>query len=357
MTAYFALTGFLSKRHFYKEVSGPIHRSFSEQEMDTTSQYYKEINRGFLDKAWRAGPDIGFELFYRLDKSEQEPKFLKFASYTPETRLKIRNLMESDNHQKLFIHESDLIRYYNDFLIDNLNDSMSKEEPFEKILKDGYQVAQMILREYFESIGSSKILRSLSDVIEIMQTCIALDKMASKDIFKITARENHHHDHCANTGLYNLFLGIKFKMETRQIKELGLGGMLFDIGKKTIPQPVLEKKGKLAPDEWQYIRKHPSSGKKVLNDMKCYSPNILSMAIEHHEKFDGSGYPFGLAGERISTVARICTISDVFNALVCKRDYRPSFTPFEALSEMKVKMKGQFDNRIFTDYIKAFAGT
>ena len=325
--------------------------------MDSISQYYREINRGFLDKAWRAGPEIGFELYYRLDKSDQEPQYLKFASYTPETRSKIRKLLESDSHQKLFIHENDLIRYYRDFLIDNLNDSLSKEEPFEKILKDGYQVAQMILREYFESIGSSKILRNLSDVVDIMQTCISLGKMESKDIFKLTLRENLHHAHCANTGLYNLFLGSKFKMETGQIQELGLGGMLFDIGKKTIPQRVLEKKGKLASEEWQHIRKHPSAGKKVLNDMKCFSPDILSMAMEHHEKFDGSGYPSGLAGERISNVARICTISDVFNALVCKRNYRPSFTPFDALSEMKTKMKGQFDHRIFVDYIKAFAGT
>ncbi len=325
--------------------------------MDSISQYYREINRGFLDKAWRAGPEIGFELYYRLDKSEREPQFLKFASYTPETRIKIRKLLESDSHQKLFIHENDLIRYYRDFLIQNLNQSLSMKEPFEKILKDGYQVAQMILREYFQSIGSSRILRSLGDVVNVMQTCMALGKMESKDIFKLTQRENEHHTHCANTGLYNLYLGTKFKMDPKEIQELGLGGMLFDIGKKTIPEPVLEKQGKLAPEEWQYIRKHPSAGKKVLNDMKCFTPNILAMAMEHHEKFDGSGYPAGLVGERISTVARICTISDVFNALVCKRQYRPSFTPFEALSEMKTKMNGQFDNRIFVEYIRAFART
>ncbi len=324
--------------------------------MDSISQYYREINRGFLDKAWRAGPEIGFELYYRLDKSEREPQFLKFASYTPETRLRIRKLLESDSHQTLFIHENDLIRYYRDFLIDNLNQSLSQEQPYEKILKDSYEVARMILREYFESIGSSRILRSLGDVVNIMQTCIALGGMESKDIFKLTVRENNHHSHCANTGLYNLFLGCKFKLETRAIQDLGLGGMLFDIGKKTIPDEVLEKKGKLTPEEWQFIRKHPSAGKKVLNDMKCFSPGILNMAMEHHEKFDGSGYPFGLTGEKISYVARICTISDVFNALVCKREHRPSFSPFEALKEMKTKMNGQFDSRIFIDYIKAFAG-
>ena len=141
----------------------------------------------------------------------------------------------------------------------------------------------------------------------------------------------------------------------KKTRELGLGGMLYDIGKKHIPMNVLNKKGELTIGDWQHIRKHPSAGRKVLNDMKCYSQNILRMAGEHHEKYDGSGYPFGLAGEQISFPAQVCAISDVFNALICNREYHDPRTAFETLVEMKNNMPGHFDPKIMLKFIKAFA--
>ncbi len=322
--------------------------------MDSIANYYREINRGFLNKAWRQGPTIGFELYYKSQNGGVEPKFLKFADYEPETREKIWTLLETDGHERLYIHENDLIAYYEKFLIANLVQSLEDEEPFQKVLKDAYQVARMLLNEYFDNIGSTRILRSLDDVVDIMIVCILQGKLEPADIFQITEKDKSHPSHCANAGLYNMFLGVKLNLKSDDIQQLGLGGLLYDIGKKSIPKNVLEKQGKLSPEEWQFIRKHPSAGRKVLNDMKCYSPAILKMAGEHHEKFDGSGYPLGLAGEKISLFARVTAISDVFNALVCNRSHHEARTAFGALMEMKEKMPGHFDPKILLSFIKAF---
>ena len=89
--------------------------------------------------------------------------------------------------------------------------------------------------------------------------------------------------------------------------------------------------------------------------MKCYSENILRMVAEHHEKFDGTGYPFELKGEKISLYASICNIMDVFGALTAPRKNRPGMTPFAALTEMKNNMEGQFDMRILVNFIKTLA--
>ena len=102
------------------------------------TDYYREINRDFLNKAWQDGPQIGFELFYKTTNGGEDPLFLKFGSYDPETREKICKLVASKECQPLYIHENDLIHYYNDFLIVNLHQSLERGEPFDKILSDAY---------------------------------------------------------------------------------------------------------------------------------------------------------------------------------------------------------------------------
>jgi len=319
------------------------------------TSYYREINRDFLNKAWQDGPQIGFELFYKTTNGGEEPLFLKFGSYEPETREKICKLVASKDSQPLYIHENDLIHYYNNFLIVNLRQSLENGESFNKVLADAYQVSKRILQEYFDNIGSTRILRSLNAVVEIMQLCLTQGNLDSGSVFNAICVENTHPSHCANSGLLNLFFALQLTLKSSETLELGLGGMLYDIGKKQIPLNLLKKNGALTLEDWQHIRKHPSASRKVLNDMKCYSQNILLMAAEHHEKHDGSGYPFGLAGNKISFPAQVCAISDVFNALICQRDYRDPRTAFETLVEMKNHMPGHFNPEILFNFIKAFA--
>lgn len=147
-------------------------------------------------------------------------------------------------------------------------------------------------------------------------------------------------------------LANKLKMKPEAVREIGLGGMLFSIGKKSVPYDVIIKEGELSPEEFQMIRKLPSATRKLLNDMKCYSENILKMALEHREKFDGTGYPFELKGEKISLYARVVSIMDVFGALTAARPNRKALTPFTAVNEMKNNMTGHFDTRILINFIK-----
>jgi HD-GYP domain-containing protein (c-di-GMP phosphodiesterase class II) len=321
---------------------------------NSLSDYYRKINLGFLNKAGQDGPGLGFDLYYKTQNGGDGPTFMKFGTYESKTKEKIHEMMAARDCHTLFIHETDLIRYYKNFLTHNLHQSLDERKPYETILMDAYQVNKNILQEYFENIGSTKILRCLKDVVGILTSCMIEGKLEPIDVFNTTSKENAHPAHCSNAGLYNIFLGVQLKLPVSEIHELGLGGMLYDIGKKGIPVSVLEKQEELSPEDWQAIRKHPSAGRKVLNDMRCYSQNVLKMAAEHHEKYDGSGYPFGLQGNQISFSAQVCAISDVFNALVCKRYFHEPRTAFEALVEMKNNMPGHFDPQILINFIKAF---
>ncbi len=320
--------------------------------MDSIADFYREINSSFLNKACEKGFEISYLAEY--DDNDQ-PLFRKFVDYTPENHEKIIKMMEGDDCMEFYIHETDLLRYYKNFKIKTLSEALGNGAPPKNVLKEAYLLSEQIIKEYFENIGSSRILRTLEDLIVVIQDCLSQGNLEFVDVFLITKKDTHAYTHCANVGVYCMALANKLKMKPEAVREIGLGGMLFDIGKKSISYELISKEGELSPEDFQVIRKHPSGARKVLNDMKCYSENILKMAGEHHEKYDGTGYPFKLKGEKISLYAKVCSIMDVFGALTAVRQNRKALTPFAAVNEMKNNMQGHFDTRILVNFIKILA--
>jgi len=320
--------------------------------MDSISQYFRKVKPGFLNRNSRQE----FEIFYQVNNGDDEPTFLKFAEYNAGNHDRIIQMMSSDDTHDFFIHETDLIHYYKNFFIQNLEQTMKADGPGIKVLARSYPVAVQILLEYFENIGSPRVLRMLKPVLDLMAPCFTGGNVAFADVFRIASKSNKTYSHCVNVGLYCMYLASKLQMSLEPVKELGMGGMVADIGKKELPIELLLKPGELSPEERRVLRRHPSAGRKVLNDMKCFTPSILSMAAEHHEKFSGEGYPFGLAGEKISLFARVCAIMDAFDSLTCERTFHKPLSPIEALTVMKNDMPGHFDNRVFVNFVKTLAG-
>jgi HD-GYP domain-containing protein (c-di-GMP phosphodiesterase class II) len=115
------------------------------------------------------------------------------------------------------------------------------------------------------------------------------------------------------------------------------------------------KEGELTDEDRQTIRLHPALGRKLLSELRRYSKTVLRMAGEHHENFDGTGYPLKLSGKDIHIPARICKIMDVFNALTSHRSYGNVMTPIQALTFMKEDIGEQFDSQLLTTFIQ-YAG-
>jgi HD-GYP domain-containing protein (c-di-GMP phosphodiesterase class II) len=208
-------------------------------------------------------------------------------------------MMEGDDCMEFFIHETDLIKYYKNFKVEQLQKALNNDPP-KIVLRKACLLTEQVIKEYFENIGSTRILRTLDDLVKIIQECMERGDLEFIDVFHGAKKDYHAYTHCANTAMSYMALANKLQMKPDTIHEIGLGGMLFDIGKKDISYDVLMKKGELEPEDIQHIRKYPSVAKKSLNDMKCYSENIFKMVAEHHEKFDGTGYPFQLKGDKIS---------------------------------------------------------
>lgn len=128
------------------------------------------------------------------------------------------------------------------------------------------------------------------------------------------------------------------------------GGMLHDIGKRGIPEVLLNKEGKLSPEEWRLFSAHPTRGYEELRKNPSIPEAVLSMVRDHHERLDGGGYPRGLRGVGVSLAARICSVADVFDAISATRSYRGATPPVETIRIMSEGRHGHFDARIFDGF-------
>jgi len=126
------------------------------------------------------------------------------------------------------------------------------------------------------------------------------------------------------------------------VREAGLAGLLHDVGKMTMPVEVLNKPGSLTDAEFVVMRSHPERGHALLLAAGSIPASALDVCLHHHEKYDGSGYPYRLQGEAISLFARMGAVCDVYDAITSNRPYKKAWNPAESLARM-AQWTGHFD--------------
>lgn len=137
-------------------------------------------------------------------------------------------------------------------------------------------------------------------------------------------------------------IGAELGLDERRQQGLRIAGYLHDIGKIAIPTEILSKPGRLSPAEFELIKEHPAKGHEILSKVDFPWPVAL-VALQHHERMDGSGYPQGIKGERITLKARIVAIADVVESMSSHRPYRPALGIKKALAEIERGKGSAFD--------------
>ena len=146
----------------------------------------------------------------------------------------------------------------------------------------------------------------------------------------IERRDPYTGGHCERLSHYAVELGKALGLARPQLLALQRGGFLHDIGKISLPDSILFKKGSLTEEEWILMRSHTTVGETICRPMKNLAP-VLPVIRNHHERWDGSGYPDGLRGEDIPLLARILQIADIYDALTTERPYKGALSTREAL--------------------------
>ncbi|WP_243013919.1 HD-GYP domain-containing protein [Brevibacillus borstelensis] len=137
--------------------------------------------------------------------------------------------------------------------------------------------------------------------------------------------------HSFNVMLYSTALALKSDFGEREVLDIGVGGILHDIGKMSIPDEILKKPGRLTADEFQTMKKHTEIGFEMLRRQDDIPLLAAHCAFQHHERINGTGYPRGLKGDEIHPYAQLMAVCDVFDALTTHRVYRPPMLPHEAM--------------------------
>lgn len=176
---------------------------------------------------------------------------------------------------------------------------------------------------------------------------LTVKKLASS----LETKDNYTKNHCERVTRYSLAIAKKMELSQEEIKNLEFAGLLHDIGKIVIPDEIINKSGKLTEEEYCIIKKHPEIGHEILKDMDFLdlSSKVL---LQHHERVDGKGYPYGLSGDRINKLSKILAVADAYDAMTSERPYRKKpFTKEQAIAEFNKNRNTQFDSEIVDIFI------
>src|SRR5437870_13635090 len=161
----------------------------------------------------------------------------------------------------------------------------------------------------------------------------------------LETRDAETHGHSERVVTFSLRLGREYGLSSEQMKALEFGSLLHDIGKIGVPDAILRKPAKLTEQEWEHMREHPLHGQQILRGIQ-FLEGAARVVAQHHEKWDGTGYPLGLAGTEIDICARIFSVADAFDAITSDRVYRHG-RPYEAAAKELDEWAGkQFDPQV-----------
>ena len=167
----------------------------------------------------------------------------------------------------------------------------------------------------------------------------------------VEAKDIYTAGHSVRVAEYSEKIARKLRMNEYDIEILKNIANLHDIGKIQVDLSILNKTEKLTNDDWNEIKKHPITGYEIVKEITFLKENSNAV-LYHHERFDGSGYPFGISNEKIPLFARIISIADSFDAMTTDRPYRKALNIYQALSELKKNMDIQFDSQICLQMIE-----
>lgn len=216
------------------------------------------------------------------------------------------------------------------YIEDGMLDDIKPEDPiFLEVKTEAVKSLSRVFSK-MQYTGDIDIKNTLSAITNIVEYLIENKEINSTYLIELKTFDNYTYIHSLNTCVLSLFYGIQMSYSKPMLMDLGMGALLHDIGKTKIPLEILNKNGKLTSEEYDIMKTHPELGYEMVKNLDCMNERGKTIVLEHHERIDGKGYPYGLKGDKISKYARIACISDVYDAIVSDRVYRKGFAANEA---------------------------
>jgi putative nucleotidyltransferase with HDIG domain len=189
-------------------------------------------------------------------------------------------------------------------------------------------------------------------LVEAITDSVFRNPGALVSLARLKTHDDYSYMHSVAVCALMVALARQLGLDAAAVRDAGHAGLLHDIGKAVMPLEVLNKPGKLTDDEYAVMKTHPERGHGLLLQGEGAGPGALEVCLHHHEKFDGSGYPHRLAGDRISLLARMGAVCDVYDAITSNRPYKTGWDPAESIARM-ASWKGHFDEKILAAFVRS----
>jgi len=208
--------------------------------------------------------------------------------------------------------------------------------------KDDFRFIKAVATEATIGIDNARLYKSLED--SYIRTVSALTSA-------IDAKDHYTNKHSQHVCQYALLIAKELGLSEGQTKDLEKACMLHDIGKIGVEDEILTKPGKLTPEEWEKMKAHPLKSAEILKPLAFLS-EVIKLVEQHHERYDGKGYPAAMKADEISLGARIISVADSFDAMFTNRPYRKALTKEEAVAELKHGSGTQFDPKVVEAFLR-----
>lgn len=239
-----------------------------------------------------------------------------------------------------------------------LEASQEKEETdFYEELKEASLIrneAEGVVREFLHSarVGEGLNTEKVNNTVGKMVDSIFRNQDALTSLARLKSFDDYTFAHSVNVCLLSLAIGRHMGLPKDSLQDLGVGSILHDIGKMLVPDTILRKAGGLTEAEYGVMRTHAELGAQILNGTKEIADASRAVPREHHEKYDGTGYPNRLSGADIHLFARIGAVADAYDAMTSNRVYQSGLLPEEALKRMYMLRGKQFDPELVERLIR-----
>ncbi len=204
-------------------------------------------------------------------------------------------------------------------------------------------------------LGNAINTEQLGDLVEDISASVMRNPGVFVSLSRLKSKDDYTYLHSVTVCALMVSLGRQLGLDESTLRDAGMAGLIHDLGKAKIPLEILNKPGKLTDEEFLIVKRHPQDGYDMLvAETSSGALAARDVALHHHEKIDGTGYPDGLSGEGISLLSRMAAVCDVYDAITSNRPYKSGWDPAESIRRMATWAKeGHFDVRIFQAFVKS----
>ena len=251
--------------------------------------------------------------------------------------------------QKLISMGISRVRVY-----DSSRETFKLKDMGSKKIAEDYKVYVSTFKEivYELSIKGKLNFRKLNTICDSLLSHIKEAGHAIRFLSKIKKYDDYTYNHSINVAFYSMLIAKWMKLPEDERRDVVLSGLLHDIGKTKIPIHILNKKAALLSDEYDEMKKHSVYGYNILKASGRVAGEVCRAVLLHHEREDGSGYPFGIRGTHINKFAKIIAITDVYDAMISNRVYKKAVCPFNAFEMFYTDGLKSFDINILMTFTK-----